>query len=179
MEVEFIQTTTDYYNAYKHICRRLNASTKWRYLATLSGVAFGVLFTIGLISIGKYYEKYSYLDSQELNNGLSAIAIGTIILIIGLKIYNMKVRPLIFEEKGLYLSPQKFKIEKDSLLQYLGENQYRYLWKYVKEVEKTSDYIFVFLDRGAALYIPRHAFESNEKYVSFCMELLAHAQQNR
>ena len=179
MEIEYKQTTTDYYNAYKHIGRRVNASTRWRYLATLSGGAFGLLIALGVISIGKYYEKYGYLESEELNFGLSAIAIGTIILIIGLKIYSLNVRPLIFEKNGLYLSPQTFRIEEECLLHHMGDNQYRYLWKYVKEVEKTENYIYVFLDRGAALYIPRHGFESNENYKSFYEALYSHAQSNR
>ena len=176
MEIEYKQTASDYYNAYKHISRRLNKSTKWRYLATFSGGIFGLLFALGVISIGKFYEKYSFIHSEELNYGLSAIAIGTVILIVGLKIYSSKVRPLIFEEDGLYLSPQKFEIHQDYLLQKMGENQYRYKWRYVKEVEKTKDYIYIFIDRGAALYIPRHGFESEEQYESFCEALNSHAK---
>ena len=179
MEIEYKQTTSDYYNAYKHISRRLNASTKWRYLATISGGIFGLLLVLGVISIGKFYEKYSFIESEELNFGLSAIAIGTAVLIVGLKIYSSKVRSLIFEENGLYLSPQKFQIEENFLLQSLGENQYRYLWKYVKEVEKTKEYIYLFIDRGAALYIPRHAFSSDENYDAFYESLYSHAKQYR
>jgi len=61
MEIEYTQTTTDYYNAYKHISRRLNSSTKWRYLATLTGVVFGFLLAFGFISIIKFYEKLHIL----------------------------------------------------------------------------------------------------------------------
>ncbi len=175
MEVEYKQTTSDYYSAYRHISRRLNASTKWRYLATLSGGAFGLLLALGVISISKFYEKYRFLESEELDFGLSAIAVGTVILVIGLNVYNSKVKQLIFEENGLYLSPQKFQIEQESLLHSMGDNQYRYLWKYVKEVEKTQDCIYVFLDRGAALYIPRHGFDSDEKYNTFYDALYSHA----
>jgi len=176
VEIEYKQTASDYYNAYKHISRRLNASTKWRYLATLSGGIFGLFLALGVVSIAKFYEKYSFLESAELNFGLSAIAIGTAILIVGLKIYSSKVRPLIFEENGLYLSPQKFQIEQEFLLQSMGENKYRYLWRYVKEVEKTKEYIYLFLDRGAALYIPRHGFASDEEYDAFYEELYSHAK---
>ncbi|MBN4078692.1 YcxB family protein [Gammaproteobacteria bacterium AH-315-C21] len=61
----------------------------------------------------------------------------------------------------------------------MGENKYRYLWKYVREVEKTESCIYVFLDRGADLYIPRHAFELEEKYGSFYEALNSHEVQNR
>lgn len=176
MEIEYKQTASDYYNAYKHISKRLNASTKWRYLATFSGGIFGLLLALGVISVGKFYEKYSFIESEELNFGLSAIAIGTIILIVGLKIYSSKVRPLIFEENGLYLSPQKFEIHQDYLLQSMGENQYRYQWKYVKEVEKTNEYIYLYIDRGAALYIPRHGFASDESYDAFYEALYSSAK---
>jgi predicted membrane channel-forming protein YqfA (hemolysin III family) len=179
MEIEFTQTASDYIKAYKHISKHLNASTKWRYLASLSGFVFGLLLVFGVISIAKFYEKYSFINSEELNFGLSAITIAVVILVVGIKIYNTKIRSLIFEENGLYKSPQKFKIKQEFLLQYMGDNQHRYQWKYVKEIEKTSEYIYLFLDRGAALYIPRHGFASNEKYQEFYEDLQLYAKQYR
>ena len=74
--------------------------------------------------------------------------------------------------------PQKFIINQDCLIQFLGENENRYLWKYFKNIEKTESCIYMFLDRGAALYIPRHAFESEEKYESFYESLKYHVSQN-
>jgi len=175
MEIQFRQKVGDYYNAYKHISRRLNASTRWRYLAVFSGGAFGLLVTFGLISIAKHYEKYHYLESEELNYGLMLVLGAVVILIVGIAVYNKKIRPLIFEEGGLYLSTQKFKISNDCLIQYMGENEYKYQWKYVNDVEKTNKYIFIFLDRAAALYIPRHGFESAELYSAFYEKLNMHA----
>jgi len=174
MEIEYKQRISDYWNAYRHISKRLNASTRWRYLATFSSVAFGLLVTLGVIFIGKHYEKYQYLESEELNYGLMFVLVSIVVLFIGLATYNKKIRPLIFEEDGLYLSTQKFKISDDCLTQFMGDNEHKYQWKYVQDIEKTNEYIFIFLDRATALYIPRHALKSDEEYALFYEALKSH-----
>ena len=90
MEIEYKQRVDDYWNAYRYISKRLNSSTRWRYLATLSGAAFGLLIALGVISIGKHYEKYRYLESADLNYGLMLVLVSVVILITGLSIYNKK-----------------------------------------------------------------------------------------
>jgi len=179
MEIEYRQVTADYYNAYRHISKRLCATTKWRHLNTVAGVIFGLSLVTGVVSITKFYDKHPYLSKDDLNFGIWAIAIGTALVILSLRIFGSKVRPLIFESGGLFLSPQSFKIEETHLSHKMGESEHYYQWKYVKEIEQTPGYIFVFIDRGAALYIPRHGFESEEQYNEFTKELSVHAQKNR
>lgn len=176
MEIQYKQRVEDYYNAYKYISRRLNSTTRWRYLSTLSGGAFGLLVTLGVISIGKHYQKYKYFESEELNYGLAFLGIGVIVLIVGIWIYNKNIRPLIFEDDWLYLSLQKFIVNDECLVQKMGENEHKYQWQYVKSIEKTNEYIFVFIDRAAALYIPRHAFSSEQDYAAFHEALQSHVQ---
>lgn len=179
MEIEFRQVTSDYYNAYRHISKRVCYSTKWRYLATLSGGIFGFSLAFGAISIAKFYEKYSFLPKDELDFGIGIILVGSMVLVIGLKVYNSKVRPLIFDSNGLFLSTQIYKIEDNHLFHDLGGTHHFYQWECVREVEQTSEYIFVFIDLGAALYIPRHGFSSDEQYNEFYNELKLHTQKNR
>lgn len=174
MKVELSQTHQDYYNAYQYISARLGKSTRWRYLAIGVGVFFGALFIIGSMSIWEHYEKYSYLQNAELTFGITLIVLAFIILFVGLKIYNLKVRPLIFEKDGLFLSKLSFHIESDYLVHFMSDNRYEYRWKNMQEVEKTESYIFIFLDRGVALYIPRHGFKSDQEYEVFYNELAKH-----
>ena len=177
MEIRYNQTVKDYYNAHKYIGKHLNLSTKWRYLASLTGGAFGLLAALGLISIGKHYDKFGSFGTEELNFGLLAIGAAIAILIIGLSIYNCKVKPLIFEPNGLYLSPLVFEITSDYLLHRMGDNLHQFQWKYIRVVEQANNYIFIFIDRGAALYVPRHAFESDELFDQFFQELKSHASE--
>jgi len=151
MKVEFSQTHHDYYNAYQHISARVGKSTRWRYLATASGALFGFLLVIGAMSIFDHYEKYSYFENTELTFGLKLIVLAFVILIVGLKIYNVKVKPLIFEKGGLFLSQLSFQIENDYLVHFMADDRHEYRWENMKEIEKTEGYIFIFLDRGAAL----------------------------
>ncbi len=174
MKVEFFQTHHDYYNAYQYISCRVGKSTKWRYLATGTGALFGFLLVIGVMSIFDHYEKYSYFENTELTFGLVLIFVAFIILFVGLKIYNSKVKSLIFEKGGLFLSRFSFEIQRDCLIHFMADNRHEYQWKNVKEVEQTEDYIFVFLDRGAALYIPKHGFSSEKDFEIFHTTLNEH-----
>jgi len=179
MEIEYRQVTADYYNAYRHISKRVCSRTRWRYLNMVAGGIFGFSLVAGAASITKFYDKYPYLPKDELNFGIWVIAIGAALVFISLKVFGSKVRPLIFESGGLFLSPQSYKIEEAHLSHKMGESDHYYQWKCVKEVEQTPEYIFVFIDRGAALYIPRHGFESDEQYNKFTKELNLHTQKNR
>lgn len=167
MQVQFKQTTDDYYNAIKHVGRRLYSSTKWRFIIIFSGVIFGFLLVHGTTSIYKFYKIYGALDTHNLDNGLIALLAGVVILIVGFKIYLTQARPLIFAKDGVFLSLQTFVIDDDYLIHFLGRNESHYLWDSILEVEKTKTFIFMFIDRGAALYIPRHAFNSDDEYAVF------------
>lgn len=171
MEIEYQQTAADFYTANKHVYSRLYASTRWRFVLLIAGIVMGFTFVWGTLSIGDFYEKYEVLGLENLTSGLIAITIGAISFTAGVLIYNAKVRPLIFEEGGLFLSPIKFIIREEHLLHTMGDNEHYYQWKYVKEVEKTKECIYIFIDRAAALYIPRHAFSSEEEYGAFFDEL--------
>ena len=175
MKVEYHQTHKDYFNAYAHVSARANKSTKWRYLATFSGAAFGFLLVIGVMAILKHYEHYEYLENEELSFGIKAIVLAFITLFIGLKIYSIKTKPLIFEKNGLYLSLLSFEIQKEYLVHCMAENRHEYRWKYVQEIEKTKNCIYIFLDTGVALYIPKHGFPSEEAYEAFYNVLNDHA----
>ena len=174
MIVTFKQTTNDYLNAYKYISKKMNSRTRFGFLGTLISFTFGVLIVIGLVLIKEHYTKYGSIGDGELNKGLTVIAIGVGIYIIGAYIYTKKIQSLIFEKNGLYLSQQEFKIEKENLFHKMGSNKHYYKWKYVKEVEKTEGYVYIFIDNGVAIYIPLHAFKSDSECNSFYEALQNH-----
>lgn len=176
MEIKYQASITDHYAASKHTNRKFCLSTKWRYLSTFACGVFGFSLAVGCVSIIKFYEKYDFLPKEKLNFGLSAIIIGTLILFVGSRLYNSKARPLIFNQNGLFLAPRLCRIESNHLYIQLGDSQHIYQWKYVNEIEQTKDYIFIFIDRSAALYIPRHGFNSDEQYNEFFNTLNSHVQ---
>ncbi|MEM7358951.1 MAG: YcxB family protein [Pseudomonadota bacterium] len=167
MEIEYRQTAADYYNAVKHINRRLHGASQWRYFLLMAFVVVVILFFWGAILIGDFYEKNSLVDLSELNFAFIVMTLGSIIFCASILYYNAKIKPLIFKEGGLYLSTHKFLIKQEHLLHTMGDNQHIYQWKYVQDIEKTKDYIFIFIDHAAALYIPRHGFSSDEEYDEF------------
>ncbi|SHO57061.1 YcxB family protein [Vibrio quintilis] len=168
MEITYKPTYSDFCEATKYIERQVVRSTKWRYLRVLSKIILVTLFALGLMSIIRYYEKFSFISHQELTEGLLAIEFGIIIFFIISRIYHKKIRALMFEDGWLYLSTNhQFRIEQDYLLLKIRENQHQYRWKYVRKTEKTKSYIFIFMDRGSALFIARHSFQSDEHYNTF------------
>lgn len=167
MIVTFRQTTGEFIYAYNYINKKLYSRTKWSSLYTLNSIVFWILLLVGIAFISGHYVDYGSTGVGELNKGFFIIAAAVIIFLIGSHMISKKVRSFIFDPNGLYLSQQTFKIEAEYLYQEMGENQYFYNWKYVKEIEKTNAYIFIFLDNAVALYIPLHAFENESQYESF------------
>lgn len=170
MEIEYKQNRADYFNALKFISRQLTASTRWRYLLIFSYMLWFGFMVLGILLIRKHYIDHSVL-SYSLDIGLMSIAASIIFLLVGSTIYTIKARPLVFKKDGLYLSTQKIQIKPECLMQYLGENEYKYQWRYIHRTIKTKKYIYVFVDSFVALYIPRHAFSSEEQYSAFFDEL--------
>ncbi len=178
MEIEFKQTTADYFNTSKYIGRYLSASTKFRYVMIVS-VGFSLmLISFGTLLLLQHYDTSTFV-SKKLDNGLMMLVIGVTSLIIGFKLYSFRLSKLIFSENGIFLSTQKFKIEDNYLLLYMGANEFKYNWKTFKNIEKTDDYIYLFIDRGVALYIPRHGFQTIENYDDFYNAIKHQVHENR
>lgn len=170
MEVQYQPDTSDYYATQRHICRSIARGSLWRFVPRVLGGFFGFCLALGAIAIGKFYDKYMYLDLNELNWGLGIIVVGFIVLIFGLRSYNRAIKPRMFDSEGLYQSPHKISLADDRMVVTVKNNEYTYSYGDVLRIEDDQNYVYVFIDNGAALYIPSKAFTSAEAKKEFINE---------
>jgi hypothetical protein len=171
MEVQYQPETNDYYAAQQHICRSVARDSAWRFVPKVLGGIFGFCIALGAIAIGKFYDKYKFLDLYELNWGLGIIALGFIVLVFGLRSYNRAIKPRMFNPEGLYRSPHKISLANDNMVVTVKNNKYAYSYGDVLRVDDDQNYVYVFIDNGAALYIPAKTFKTAEAKKAFISEL--------
>lgn len=61
MEVQYQPDTNDYYAAQQY-CRSVARDSLWRFVPKVLGGIFGFCIAIGAVAIGKFYDKYEFLD---------------------------------------------------------------------------------------------------------------------
>jgi hypothetical protein len=171
MEVQFQQSVNDYYAAQRYVCRKIVRGSYWRFVPGVLGGVFGFSLALGLVSIGKFYEKYQFLDFYELNWGLGIMCLGFVAFIFGLRWYNRAIKPKIFNPDGLYRSLHSISLTDTHLVMTVRNNKYTYAYSDILKVEEDAGYVFAFIDNGAALYIPSKAFVSEETKKDFINEL--------
>lgn len=171
MEVEYQLDPNDYYAAQQHICRSVVHGSAWRFVPKMLGGIFGFCVALGAITIGKFYDKYSFLDLYELNWGLGIIVLGVVVLVFGLRSYNRAIKPRMFKPEGLYQSPHKISLANDNVVVTVKNNKYTYSYGDVLRIDDDGNYVYVFIDHGAALYIPAKAFETTEAKEAFISKL--------
>lgn len=171
MEVQYQPDINDYYAAQKYICRSVARGSFWRFVPKVVGSIFGFCFVLGAIAVGKFYDKYNFLNFYELNWGLGIIVLGFVILVFGLSSYNRAIKPRMFNPEGLYRSPHKISLGDDNILVTVKNNKYTYSYGDILRVDDDQYYVYVFMDGGAALYIPTRSFETVEVKKAFINEL--------
>lgn len=76
-----------------------------------------------------------------------------------------------FKPKGLYQSPHKISLAKGNVVVTVKNNKYTYSYGDVLRIDDDQNYVYVFIDNGAALYIPVKVFETAESKKEFISEL--------
>lgn len=171
MEVQYQPDTNDYYAAQQYICRSVARDSLWRFVPKVLGGIFGFCIAIGAVAIGKFYDKYEFLEFNELNWGLGIITLGFVSLVFGLRSYNRAIKPRMFNRGGLYQSPHTISLTNDNMLVTVKSNKYTYSYSDVLRIEDDNNYVYVFIDNGAALYIPAKSFQTAEAKKAFINEL--------
>jgi len=167
MEVQYRPNTSDYYAAQQHICRSVVRNSCSRFLPISLGGIFGICLAIGMLAILKFYDKYRFFHHYELNWGLGLIGLGFIAFIFGVRLYNRAIKSRMFNPDGLFQSTHTITIADDHLLVVVKNNEYTYSYRDILRVEDDLSYVYIFVDNGAAFYIPTKAFGTTEAKKSF------------
>lgn len=171
MRLQFQQDVNDYYAAYRYISRRMMHGTGWRYAPHVMGAVAGCSLMLGFISLLKFFERYRRFDLYELTWGLGAMGVGAVVFVLGVYVHNRLAKGRIFDPDGLYRSPHTVNLTDTHLVMAVRSNKYTYAYRDMLRVEENRAYVYVFIDSGAALYIPTKAFANEKSKREFLREL--------
>lgn len=167
MEVVYQPDTNDYFAAQKYICRSVLRTSYWRFVPNILGGIFGFSLTLGILVLLQAFDRPKSHVLSELNWGLGLIVIGFVVVYVGSRPYNRALRARMFNPHGLYCSQHKISLGNDHMVVSVKNNTYTYSFGDVLRVEDDLNYVYVFIDNGAAIYIPARAFSNTESKKSF------------
>jgi hypothetical protein len=92
-------------------------------------------------------------------------------MIMVIVIARWQIRRLAPAEDGLILGPKQVEICDDGLRQSSRHHESLFRWSLISGAVITSQYVFVMLDRAAAVIVPRRAFKSEAERAQFVSEI--------
>ena len=173
MDVVVTHTPADYYAAVHHITRRMFATSPTRFIAGSLGGLYGFFLAIAALLLGQFLDRYSGPHRDFVIYALGCVILAFVFGVGAKYIYKALAARLLFNPNGYSTKPQRFSIEPDALVHESSNSSARFAWTDIERTEVTSDYIFVFLDRGVALYIAKRAFQNPHALNAFLEELNA------
>lgn len=177
MEVRYRHNVDDMKSAQKYICQRLMSRRIWRFAPVVGGAIFGLLSVVGVMSFLDFYRHYSALGLERLTWGLASFVIGTVALVVGMRLYTRDVMRHSFTPEGVLLGEHTVALQDAALIMSVNHSQYRYGYADMLTVESDNRYVYVFIDRGLALYIPSRAFASETARTDFIRDLQGRIEQ--
>jgi hypothetical protein len=173
MNVIANHTAKDYYAAVRHISRRMFADSPSRHIVGMLGGLYGFCLGIAAMFIAQFLGKYSGSNRDLLVWALGAIILGFVSGVTAKYLYGGLAARLLFRPNGYGSGPHRFSIEGSGLVHQCRNSSSQTSWKDIETVEKTKDFIFVYLDRGLAIYIARRSFPDEASYEGFFSALNA------
>ena len=169
MEVQYQPDTHDYYVAQQYVSRSVVRGSYWRMVPKILGGIFGFCFALGAIAIVNFYNTSRLSNLYELTWGLALTAIGLVVLFFGSYMYNRVLKSRMFGPAGPYRSQHTIRLDSHHMVVTVNNNKYSYSYSGILRVDEDRNYVYVFIDNGAAFYIPSKAFESTEDKKAFIM----------
>ena len=129
--------------------------------------------------LGQFLSSYSGPDRQIVICAFIFIVLGLLAGIFSKFIFETIARKVLFRPDGYGTSPQHFRIQGDALVHTTRSSSSSFSWPDIEEVDKTRDYIFLFLDRGLAIYISKRGFVDDATYGAFFEQLVAKVSKSK
>ncbi len=172
MEVTAKHNAKDYFAASGHIFKRMFSDSPSRYIFNILGGIYGFFCAMCAVLLFQFLEKYHGQYRSIIVFALASVILAFIIGIISKYIWQALSAIQMYRPDGYATAPNRFSIEDDAFVSSTRGSVSRTAWKDIESVEKTKDYIFIFIDRGLAMYITRRAFSDDTAFEAYFNELL-------
>jgi len=158
VEVQAEIGAEDYRAFLQHAARRAASNSRRpRFrLVVAAWAAFVVLFTW-------LYTATTWAPAYILAGGVG-VAVGFLFFYWGNRAQRVDLSPA---KDGIILGWRTYIVEKDGVRVNSETSQLSVSWKGVRAVEQTGEHIFIYIDRGTALIVPKRAFASVDDETRF------------
>lgn len=174
MEITFQLTPDDFWNALRYQLRRAARSSPLRYLAIGWNFLWGFLVGIGSMLLYRYALDLYCVDDKRLIWGVSFAFAGIAVLVLNPVVAVYVQKRVMFAKGGFYTAMQSITIDDGHLLHRCSATESRIAWADIVAVEEDATYLYIFLDQGMAIPIPRRAFDDSASFHNFAGALAAH-----
>jgi hypothetical protein len=177
MEITVNYTVADCANAQRYVTRRMYRGSAWRLLPFSWSVLYGFTLGLGGMLLYRFGIEYCGPSDQRLTWGLWLVFAGVVFLATLGFVNGIAARKVVFRPNGHFLSPHTFALSPAGLIQSTEHCEYRTGWEAVEAVEEDKYYLYLFLDRGLATYIPKRSFPDVAAYEDFAKQVDQYVSQ--
>lgn len=174
MEIAFQLTSKDYWKTLRYQLRRASGFSPLRFLPACWAGLYGALLGLGGMLLYRRASLFGCLDDRLFVLGVLLFLAGVVALGLSPYIRAFFYRRILFLENGYYCSPQTLRVADDCLVHRCSDTESKIAWSDVLGVEDDADYLYVFLDFGLAIPVPRRAFSDRSSYHLFMASLSGH-----
>lgn len=178
MEVTFQLTPEDYWKTLRHQLRRATQPTPLRFLPLAWSFLYGILLGVGGMILYRYASEFYGTNSKQLIWGLWFALAGVIMLALNPYVSTFIYKRVLFQKGGYYCSPQTLVVEDSYLFHRCSATESKIAWSDVLTVEEDKGYLYVVLDRGLSIPIPRYSFQDRTAFHQFMAALTSHISPN-
>lgn len=171
MEITVNYAISDGANAQRYVTRRMYRGSAWRFLPLSWNVLYGLFLGMGGMLLYRFGTEYCGPSDQRLNWGLWLVFAGVVFLVTLGLVNGIAARKVLFRPGGHFLSPQTFSLSPNGLSQRSAHCEYLTGWEAIESIEEDKSYLYLFLDRGLATYIPKRSFPDTATYSDFAKQV--------
>ena len=162
MEVRADITREDYEAFRRHAERKASVGTKRPRFALLV-----VVWAVAAVIFTWLYTTTTWAPRYILSAGVG-VALGIALSYWGARLQQTDLSP---EEGGFLLGPRTITAVDGGLRLHSETTELWVSAAAIRAVEQTADHVFVFIDRGAAIIVPKRAFASEDELALFLGEI--------
>lgn len=174
MEITARYTPADGPTAQKYITRRMFRGSPWRHVPFFWNFLWGFLIGTGGMLLFRFTADYCGPTDRRLTCGLGLLLGGVLVLATASKVAQSASRKVLFRPGGSSFGPQIFTVTDTALVQQSNTGEIKTVWSAFEGIEEDKNYLYLFLDRGFATFIPRRAFPDQSAYQEFAALINRH-----
>ena len=175
-EIKYTTTAEHYSDVQKYLRKTVGRECKKNISVKIYSWIFLFFAVFSVVTIHDFYHQHPRYNLSQLDLGILSIIIGFVALLMFNRSYNRLLLANTFKSDGVYRSQHTLSLNEADVEVKTKNNVYYYSYADILRVEENNNLIFLFIDNGAAIYLPVGAFLDNQEKNKFITEVKKRAK---